>query len=303
LRRSDDLVIEAVGDELLVYDRISRRAHCLGADAARVWQACDGRSDAGAMSADLGLALDVVRQAVDELEGCGLLEHRLELVDVTPGNGKAVTRRELAARSAKLGTAAAAAPLILSITAPTAMAAATPTFNACAISTGNSNGNNPGQCGFIAGCCGCCNWQSGGQCQLCTPVAVCPGSGNCPVPFNVGGTAGTLSSCASGNTGTNPPPPGGCCSGTTGIGNCGCAFSPIGFAGNANPPPANAGLANGGPGCCVPGTTPGSGTACTTGSAGCVPCCNGDAIPVTGTSDSPGCCTTAATGSGLCGIP
>jgi hypothetical protein len=65
----------------------------------------------------------------------------------------------------------------------------------------------------------------------------------------------------------------------------------------------NAGLANNGPGCCVPGATPGSGAACVQGAANCVPCCNGDPIPITGTSDSPGCCATAATGSGLCGIP
>jgi hypothetical protein len=304
LRRSQDLITEAVGDELLVYDRISKRAHCLSATAARVWQACDGRSDRAAISAELGLPLEVVRDSFDELEAAELLDPGLELIDVGSGNGngRAVTRRELGVRSAKVGAAVATAPLILSITAPTAMAAVTPSFDACAVSTGNSCGNNPGQCGFISGCCCCCNWQSGGQCQLCTPLGLCnTNGGNCPNPYPLNG--GLRASCNSGLTGTAPPPSAGCCGASAAtVGNCGCAFSPVGRAGNANPTPANAGLANGGPGCCTPGATSGSGTACTQGSAGCVPCCNGDPIPNAGMNARPGCCPTAATGSGHCGI-
>jgi hypothetical protein len=295
LRRSDDLIVEALDDELLVYDRVNKRAHCLGADAARVWHACDGSMDATALSAELGLPRDVVRQALDELEDSELLDHGLELVDVIPGNGngRAVTRRELAVRSAQVGTAAATAPLILSITAPTAMAAVTPTFNSCAIATGDSCGNNIGQCGFYAGCCCCCNWVSGGQCMLCTPQSLCStNGGNCPDPYPF--TGGLRASCHSGIVGTAPPDNAGCC-GTTSVNNCGCAFSPTGQAGT--------GLANGGSGCCIPGATPGSGTACTQGSAGCVPCCNGDPIPAAGATATPGCCTTAANGHGLCGIP
>lgn len=294
LRRTDDLITEAVEDELLVYDRTNSRAHCLSSTAARVWEACDGRSDPTAISTALGLSLDVVREAVAELEAADLLDHRLEVVNVGNGNGRGVTRRELAVRSARVGTAAAVtAPLILSITAPTALAAVTPSFVACAISTGNSCGNSAGECGFIEGCCCCCDWVSGGQCMLCTPAAdQCPHSGGCPDPFTVGGP-GSRASCSSGQTGTNPPNPSGCC-GTAAVGNCGCAFSPTGEPGT--------GLANGGPGCCVPGDTPGSGTACTQGSAGCVPCCNGDPLPTSGVSAAPGCCADAATGAGLCGI-
>jgi hypothetical protein len=296
LARSDDLVIEALEDELLVYDRTNKRAHCLSADAARVWQACNGKRDATALSAELGLPQAVVRQALDELEASELLDPRFELVNVVPdnGNGKVVTRRELAVRSAKVGTAVATAPLILSITAPTAMAAITPTFSQCAVSSGNSCGNVAGQCGFIAGCCCCCNWVSGGSCHLCTPVSVCPTSGNCPNPFPINGT-GARSNCQSASTGTNPPPLGGCCE-FPGNGNCGCVFTPTG-----NVATTGAGLANGGAGCCIPGTTSGSGTACAQGATGCVPCCNGDPIPASGA--TPGCCTPAATGSTLCGIP
>ena len=43
LARSEELVIEELGDELLVYDERTQRAHCLSATAARVWRACDGK--------------------------------------------------------------------------------------------------------------------------------------------------------------------------------------------------------------------------------------------------------------------
>src|SRR4051812_49356910 len=42
LGRSEDLIVQEVEDEVLVYDELSNRAHCLSADAARVWRACDG---------------------------------------------------------------------------------------------------------------------------------------------------------------------------------------------------------------------------------------------------------------------
>ena len=294
LRRSEDLIVEPFGDELLVYDRVSKRAHCLTATAARVWQACDGRSDLAAMSAQVGLPVELVREAVGELEASELLDQGLELINVGNGNGKAITRRELGVRSAKVGTAVATAPLILSITAPTAMAAVTPSFTACAVSSGNSCGNAAGQCGFIAGCCCCCNWVSGGSCHLCAPLSLCDTHvGNCPNPYPF--TTGSRANCDSGSTGTNPPPAGGCCQ-FSGNGNCGCVFSPTGLVSAVSP-----GLANHGPGCCIPGATPGSGTACTQGTAGCVPCCNGDRLPASG--PTPGCCTTAATGRGKCGIP
>ena len=40
--RTEELGVEEIGDELLVYDQRSDQAHCLGSAAARVWRACDG---------------------------------------------------------------------------------------------------------------------------------------------------------------------------------------------------------------------------------------------------------------------
>ena len=40
--RSVDLIVDTIGDELLVYDTSNNRAHSLNKNAAAVWKACDG---------------------------------------------------------------------------------------------------------------------------------------------------------------------------------------------------------------------------------------------------------------------
>jgi hypothetical protein len=285
LRRSEDLIVEGVADELLIYDRLSKRAHCLSTTAARVWQACDGSSNLAAMSAQLDLPLELVREAVDELEASQLLDVGFELIDVRSGNGNGngngngVTRREMAVRSAKIGAAAATAPLILSIAAPNPAAAATVIFAECGKLTGDSCGNATNQCGSFLDCCCCCGFGSNpGSCHTCTPQGQCPKTGNCVVSdFN---GVGTRSNCQSGNVGGATPPANGCCGAT--IGNCGCLWSPTGTGGD--------GISTG-PGCCVPGSPPGptTSTTCTNpGAANCVPCCQG--VPINITTARPGCC-------------
>jgi hypothetical protein len=282
LRRSHDLVIEALGDELLVYDRTNTRAHCLSADAVRVWHACDGSSDARALSAGLGLALDVVRQALDELEASALLDHGIELIDVAAGNGRSVTRRQLAVRSAKMGTAVATAPLILSIAAPTAMAAATPTPFQCEVYTVSDCGVSTG-CGAVAGCCCCCQGSSG-NCKLCSSTSVCQ-AGIQPCSQLLGGG---ISHCSTIGIGLSPSAQG--CCGITGANLCGCGFSSTGVPGTGGP--------NGGSGCCdtsspVNGVSGPPFNACVPGATGtCVPCCNGTPL---GPSSTLLCCVAGPT--------
>jgi DNA-binding transcriptional regulator YhcF (GntR family) len=138
--RRVDLVVEDIGDEVLVYDQRSDQAHCLGSVAGRVWRACDGATTVEQLSTRLGLEEATTERALDELEQCGLLETGL------PGG---VTRREAAARIAKVGAAAASAPLIYSIAAPTPALAASQAF---CVRLGCS-----GDCGLChtAGC-SCC---------------------------------------------------------------------------------------------------------------------------------------------------
>ena len=143
--RSDDLVIEEVDDELLVYDSTNKRGHCLGATAARVWRACDGYSDVSALSEALELDAEVVSQALDELDALELLDTQgVKVVQAGSGNGDGLTRRQLARRSARVGAGIAAAPLVYSINVSSAMALATPTPFQCALYTVQSCGTSSG---------------------------------------------------------------------------------------------------------------------------------------------------------------
>lgn len=152
LARSTDLIVEELGDELLVYDEQTNRGHCLSPNAARVWRRCDGRTPVAGLSAQVDLDAETVDRALDELMGCGLLESGRS------ANG-GTTRRELTIRLAKAGGAVAAAPLIVSITAPTPAAAQSPPEGCELVASGGCSGN----CGQATGCkndnigCTCCN--------------------------------------------------------------------------------------------------------------------------------------------------
>ena len=172
LARSKGLVVEELGDELLVYDLDADRAHSLRPDAAKVWQRCDGKTSADALGAELGLDRETIDRALEELSACDLLE---TAVDSAPGS----TRRELSVKMVKAGAAVAAAPLILSVAAPPAWAALTPA-QCIALSFSSQN------CGAGAGSNGCTNPANG--CCCCNPpcnTAACP---TCPSPSSPSGT-------------------------------------------------------------------------------------------------------------------
>jgi hypothetical protein len=147
LARADELVIEELGDELLVYDLVRDRAHSLGASAARVWRACDGETKVEGLSAKLDLDDETVARALLELRDCHLLDG-----EVVANGG--VTRRDLGIKTAKLGAAAAAVPLIVSVVAPAAAQAVTEAF--CARL---DTGHGCGECHKF-GCC-CCEPTNG----------------------------------------------------------------------------------------------------------------------------------------------
>jgi hypothetical protein len=157
LARVDDLIIEELADELLIYDRANDVAHCLGATAARVWRACDGGTTVEGMSTALDLDAGTVARALDELGGLNLLE-----VDPTAR----ATRRELTIRIAKAGAAVALVPpLVVSITAPASAQSASEIARCRAIVLvpGGNCGNKCHQ-----NCCCCC--EPSQQLKFCTPV-------------------------------------------------------------------------------------------------------------------------------------
>ena len=184
--RSEDLIVEELGEELLVYDTKADRGHSLSPEAARVWRRCDGRTPTGGLSAQLDLDIESVKRALEELESCELLEAPAE-------TGLGQTRRELSVKMVKTAGAVAAAPMILSVAAPTPAMAVTVAF--CAQFSSGNCGANTG-CSSTVGCCCCtpplhepyppggpCDLnETGNQCKTCVPTDLqnteCPAQGH-----------------------------------------------------------------------------------------------------------------------------
>lgn len=122
----DGLVFRAIGDETLVYDTVSHRAHCLNRTASDVFRLCDGTRTAR----DIATALRG-REATGDDEGAvgralGLLA-AADLLRDAPAPDPAIERpsRREALRRVGLG-AALLAPIVTSLVVPTpAEAAAT----------------------------------------------------------------------------------------------------------------------------------------------------------------------------------
>ena len=114
LARRDGLVVKTVGDEVLVYDLERARAHSLDTLAAAIWRQCDGRRPVAALAAAVRAETGAPVTAAAVEYGLAALGRARLLVGERPAPGP--TRRQVLA---KIGTAAAI-PLVLSITAPTA---------------------------------------------------------------------------------------------------------------------------------------------------------------------------------------
>jgi DNA-binding MarR family transcriptional regulator len=161
LARADDLIVEELGGEVLVYDTRTDHGHSLSREAALVWRACNGKTPVEQLSSRLGLDQETVDRALAELDSCELLEVKPSIA----ADGS--TRREVTLRLAKVGAAVATAPLILSVAAPEAYAAVT--LFGClqiGIDQGNDCGGGGDGCKAIGCCC----------CPNCIDAAADPGS-------------------------------------------------------------------------------------------------------------------------------
>jgi hypothetical protein len=115
--RSSELTVEALGDELLVFDTARNRAHSLNATAAQVWRACDGNRTVAQLAVVCDLDPDTVELALERLEGCRLLETTRPRLDTgAPKVNRRAVLRKAALTGAGIGIAL---PVIRSITAPT----------------------------------------------------------------------------------------------------------------------------------------------------------------------------------------
>jgi len=137
--REEGLIVERLGDELLVYDEATHRSHCLNRAAALIWENCDGRSTVGEIARRVGDALNteaaeaVVRLALEDFGRKGLLSEKPPRH--APGR---ISRRELVRR---LSVAAVLLPVITTITAPTAYAAVSCGGGSCAVNGAMCGGN------------------------------------------------------------------------------------------------------------------------------------------------------------------
>jgi hypothetical protein len=136
--RQGELVTREVAGETLVYDRETQEAHCLNPAAALVWAHCDGRTTVAEM-AQL-LAREMKTPVTDEVVWLALAElNRTNLLQapwLAPAKMNRMSRRAL---MRNLGVAAGVTiPLVTSIIAPTAAAAAS-CFPVSSVCTANSD--------------------------------------------------------------------------------------------------------------------------------------------------------------------
>lgn len=131
LVKKGGLVVQDLGDEVIVYDPVSHRAHALNRTAAMVFERLDGKHDINAMARHVGRELEMppqralVTAAVNELAASGLLETPIA----------ALPRRAMLR-----GLAAGLVPMVVSVSVPAAAAA-----GSCL--------NAPATCVYDAECC------------------------------------------------------------------------------------------------------------------------------------------------------
>ncbi len=152
LARQDQLVVEELPDETLVYDLKRDKAHCLNRTAALVWQHCDGRTSVAEVAAlleeQLATPADeaVVWMALDRLGRAHLLSEPVTL----PADKAQYSRREVL-RTLRRVAGISLLPMVASIVAPRAAAQAScVTVAACAATTQPCSllpiCGSPGQC-------------------------------------------------------------------------------------------------------------------------------------------------------------
>jgi hypothetical protein len=122
--RQDELVVEELPDETLVYDLERDKARCLNPTAALVWSHCDGRTSVAEVAALLGERSAtppdeaVVWMALDRLSRAHLLRDGVTL----PADRAQYSRREMLRKLRRVAGISLLLPVIESIVAPLAAA-------------------------------------------------------------------------------------------------------------------------------------------------------------------------------------
>lgn len=146
--RREELVIQEIGSEILVYDLRENRAFCLNETSALVWQACDGDKSVGQIRESLieklnsDFSEELVWLALDGLKKANLMENG----EMVSPRFKGLSRREVIRKAGLFSMAAL--PVVSSIIAPQAIHAQS--CMACDAPSGRCSG------------CSCRNASTGG---------------------------------------------------------------------------------------------------------------------------------------------
>lgn len=173
LSRKENIVVQELDDEILIYDLISNKALCLNKTTALVWQASDGRRTITEITDFVGQRLgapvneNIVWLALDLLSKEKLVSDSYKITEKFGG----LSRRE-AIRKIGL-TSAVAIPVIASLTAPVAAQTQTCiTGGTCVCSTTGTQGEI---CTASVPCsgqnvaCRCAHENSGNTMGTCVP--------------------------------------------------------------------------------------------------------------------------------------
>lgn len=161
LHRKEDLVVQEVDDETLVYDLKTHKAKCLNPTSSKVWKLCDGNHTpqeiAELLSTDSpAVPVEVVNLALDQLQNEDLLAE-------TKGSGfqDGVSRRDVIKKAAL--TSAVALPVISVLIAPIPAQAQ----------------SGAQACVPVGGGCTCAQINSGRKGLECTPSIPCQTNCRC----------------------------------------------------------------------------------------------------------------------------
>jgi hypothetical protein len=121
--RRKKVIVRELSDEFLVYDKTTKKAHCLNHSAAELWRLCDGKRNVSQIVSEMkkgmeGIDEQSVLLAVTQLAKAGLLRNAAGL-----STGTANLARRQVLRKVGASAAAVAFPLITSVLVPKAEAA------------------------------------------------------------------------------------------------------------------------------------------------------------------------------------
>lgn len=169
LCRKDNIVVQELEGEVLVYDLSDNRAVCLNETSALIWQACDGDKTPAEISQFISKKLnapaneDLVWLALDQLKKENLIENG----DALPTHFAGMSRREAIK---KVGLSSLIAlPVIMAVTSPAAAAAGSicgaAYLNACVCDLGGGMDFNMGSPFPLDQFC-----NDGATSMVCTPA-------------------------------------------------------------------------------------------------------------------------------------